>query len=285
MNGKVAILVPTYSGHKEHFQCFYQSYLEKRIQADLWVVLSEESEAEFCEGAGILLLPEMYAKNTRRGIINQKKFYGLIQLKDQYDYILVLDDDAVFHTEADLYQICKGYFQNRILYGNQATDTTIVPKVLDACMSFFTPHEQADFINSGGELYLWYNQPSIYAAGTLDDFFRVTDVDKKLAELTWYDFDYYIYMIYLMLYQGFTIRDIGVTAPFGVCEALGRKECGRLHRKKILRCRFLQLTEYMAKRLMDTEHFLTIHVDRKYSPDGRLTRIRRRLISILKGKS
>lgn len=69
------------------------------------------------------------------------------------------------------------------------------------------------------DLYLWFNQPCIYKCSTLDDFFSVINYAENEAQFTWHDFDYYIYMYYLILYHGFTIDDIEIESNYGICEA------------------------------------------------------------------
>ena len=264
---RVAILVPTYIGHLDYFRQFSSSYRSSHINqtADLWIVLSEEDETKHYPEEKIIFLPEQLRGNETRGIINKKKFYGLMQLKDQYEYIIVLDDDTLVNRFADLHAECEKYFSKKVLYGNEASDITIIPEVIKACCSFFSKEQSEIFFNKSGGLYLWFNQPSIYRCNTLDHFFSVTNMNSRILNLRWHDFDYYVYMIYLVLYQDFNIQDIKAPSDFGICEAVERESCTKIKSLDFFQNTALQLTPCVSKIIGKTNHIFTIHVDRGHS--------------------
>ncbi len=68
-------------------------------------------------------------------------------------------------------------------------------------------------------LYLWFNQLCIYKTDTLDRFWQKINYDGVVKELNYLTFDYYIYMYYLILFEGFVVHDMKIKAEFGVYES------------------------------------------------------------------
>ncbi|GHT00385.1 hypothetical protein FACS1894108_12310 [Planctomycetales bacterium] len=219
---KVAFLVPIYPPHF-HYANDLQVSLHKNglnLQADLWFVFTNEQEKdEFGDYPHSIVLPEELRLFDNRGIISIKKFYGLRQIQKQYAYIIVLDAESMLIKQVDLPSICDEFFDNKILLGNEILPkgTEEIEVIKNSCKRFFNEYPNFEKLNS--PLYLWFNQPCIYKTSTLDDFWDKIDYDNNIKNLQWADFDYYIYMFYLILFYGFSVEDIGIKSNFGVFEA------------------------------------------------------------------
>ena len=125
-NKKVGILVPIYPVHYWRGYDLFESFRKYRIIKGTeinFIFTNEEEAKEFkYDGGGYnsLILPkELRIFNKANGIINIKKFAGLMQLEDKYEYTIVLDAESKFIKKANLYKICKKYFNDRVLYGNK----------------------------------------------------------------------------------------------------------------------------------------------------------------------
>lgn len=225
MNKAVAFLIPIYPPHFKFARNLIESWKTNllNIKSDLWFVFTNiEEKKEFDEWNHSVVLPESFVNFSNNGIINIKKFYGLHEIKDKYEYVIVLDAESAFIKKIDLNQVCETYWNNKVLYGNNTIPASqggrmeTVETVKNSCKRFF-PDSMKQKLES--DLYLCFNQPCIYKCSTLNEFFSVIDYEKNAAEFIWHDFDYYIYMYYLILYQGFRIEDMEIESNYGICEA------------------------------------------------------------------
>lgn len=219
---KIAFLVPIHPPHFKYAKGLIDSFRLNGFegQADLWFVFTNEKEKdEFGEYQNSVVLPEKLRVFDNRGIINIKKFYGLFEIKDKYEYVIVLDAETSFIRNTDLEKICNDYFNAKVLYGNKQLPEGLrrTEPIKNHCKRFFPDSKNLDRIND--DLYLWFNQPCIYKTSTLDEFFEVINYKANAAGFTWFDFDYYIYMYYLILYHNFRIEDMEIESNYGVCEA------------------------------------------------------------------
>lgn len=254
----ICFVVPTYPLHYLYALNLLKSYnlYQFERQADLFFVFTNEQERDGFLECNSLVLPLKLRGKKKKGIINIKKFYALMQLKDQYDYIIVLDDDCLFIDTVDLSYVCNSFYKRKELYGNLIENEPwdYMGKVADNCKKFFSKE-----INC--PLYLWWNQMAIYKTDILSDFFQVTKIDKKISMLKWEDFDYYIYMYYLLLFQGFCVVDIGIIADCAFTEITGESTY-RVLSPKSTKKSFYMATEYVKKTFDLNSIFISCHVDR-----------------------
>ncbi|MDR1826520.1 MAG: hypothetical protein LBQ49_02400 [Rickettsiales bacterium] len=219
---KVAFLVPIHPPHFKFGNDLRKTMLDLKLdeRADLWFIFTNaEERREFGEYDDAVILPEKLRNFDNNGIINIKKFFGLNEIKDKYEYVIVLDAESRFIKNVGVRGLCENYFKNKTLYGNKTLPEgrRTIDNVKKSCRRFFAGHKDAGLLDN--ELYLWFNQPCIYKSSTLDEFFKVIDYKKNAANFKWEDFDYYIYMFYLMLYHGFGIEDIEIESNYGIYES------------------------------------------------------------------
>ena len=121
MNKEIAFLVPLYPPHYKFARNLIESWKCNTldVQSDVWFVFTtEEEQTEFGEWEHCIVLPVPLRNFLNNGIINIKKFYGLSQIKDKYEYVIVLDAESTFVRNVDLKQVCETYWNSRVLYGN-----------------------------------------------------------------------------------------------------------------------------------------------------------------------
>ncbi len=211
--------MPIYPPHYDYARAFLKSWRRFQMprQADLFFVFSSAEEAAlFAEAEQKIVMPaDIMDECLRRdsGIINVKKLYAINELKDRFKYLIVIDAESIILRSLNLLDLCERYFKDKILYGNYARKDVLT--IVNSCLSYF-PQGKAETFDH--RLYLWFNQLCIYKTDNLNDFFAQTGIFKDIAALGRKDFDYYIYMLYLIFYQGFRVKNIGVTAAYGFCE-------------------------------------------------------------------
>ena len=252
---KITFLIPTYPPHfkyaKDLLTSFYKNNLDK--QADLFFIFTDEKEkVEFGECYSYIILPKELRVFENKGIINIKKFYGISQLKDRYNYIIILDDESKFIKNINLEKLCNNYFKNKILYGNNCSDPCNCASIVHSRLDAIFPNNNID-----KNLYLWFNQLCIYKSDTIDDFFNKINYKEIIKKISYHDFDYYIYMYYLILYQGFSIVDMRAECDYGFCETVERYKLLDGYKKLNLNLS----TQYMYKLLKNKNLFVLIHSD------------------------
>ncbi len=195
------------------------------------------------------------------GIVNVKKFYALIELKDKYDYIVILDSECVIIKEVDVFALCEKFYADKILYGNETLPNSTffnVNNIYNISKRYFLAHKDFDKLDSN--LYLWFNQLCIYKCKYLNEFFQVTQIPKYLYMQTFWDFDYYIFMYYLILYKSFVIHNMEVVAPAGAleCEYFHPKNNSKKYSTLEVMVCHQALYEYLNKEYL----FVIHHLDR-----------------------
>lgn len=218
---KIAFVCPTHPPHFHFARSLLFSFKENNMhnQSDLWFVFTNFEEAEiFGDYDYKLVLTEENRVFDNNGIINIKKLWAVHTLQYKYEYIIAIDSESLFIREVDLYALCKDYFLSNVLLGNKilSLGKELTERVKNECKSFFSP-EDISILDS--ELYLWFNQPCVYKTSNLNKFFEITQINGRLKFFNWYQFDYYIYMYFLIIYDKFIIEDMEVESNYGACEA------------------------------------------------------------------
>ena len=192
-----------------------------------------------------------------------------MQLEDKYEYTIVLDAESKFIKKANLYKICKKYFNDRVLYGNKLNSVNQQNTLKDACKSFFNKDERIK-LNNYDDYYLWFNQLCIYKNSTLKEFFKITNIKEKIKDLTFYNFDYYIYMYYLLLYQNFSVQDLDIITEIGALENTINNVIIKSNKYK--KMNIYLSSSYMYQLLKLRKVFLLINIDRYYIKSDNIIR-------------
>ena len=209
---KIAFICPTYPNRftmaKSLLDSFYKFNLSE--QADFYFVFTSESDADlFGEYPNKIILPSNRFKNDRssifEGIVVTKKFYGMSVLYKKYRYMICLDDDSVFVRNVDLFYLCTKFYADRILLGNQTDNSPIINDIIKQSCDVLNIDKRIQLISN---LYLWFNQPCIYDSLYIEDFFQKINIENKLFDFKFCEFDFYMYAYYLMVFQGFFLADM-----------------------------------------------------------------------------
>ena len=223
MQKKVAIIVPIYPPHFKRAKSLLESFKKHKLdkQADLWFVFTnEEEKKEFVAWDNSIILPKELCIFANNGIINIKKIYALKYLTNNfnYQYSIILDAETKFLRNIDLIEVCDSYFNKKELYGNLVNKESnfLTERVKQQAKSYYLACENISLLDT--DYYLWFNQPCIYNMKHMGDFFLKIKYNENISQLKWEDFDYYLYMYYLILFQDFKIVDVGIIADYGAFE-------------------------------------------------------------------
>lgn len=208
--------MPVYPPHYDYARAFLKSFKKHKLdrQADIWFVFStDDDRAMLSDAENAIIIPPTLKLDKEQiivpvvglktGVINIKKFYGLSIVKDKYEYVFMIDSETLIIKNINLHKLCVEFFARQVLWGNISTDPD-ARKITESCRRYFDISEK--FENE--DLYLWFNNPCIYKTSHLNDFFFKTAILEKLEDLSFWDFDYNVYMLYLVFYQGFRIENI-----------------------------------------------------------------------------
>ncbi|MEI0799629.1 hypothetical protein R4Q14_15060, partial [Brachyspira intermedia] len=258
--------------------------MELDQQADFWLIFTNEEEKKLFDkfyNTRNFIIYDSNLGTDRDGIINKKKFYGINYLKDKYKYIIVLDSESLFIKNIDLLNMCDSYFNNKVLYGNTPNEEAIeyVDLVRNNCKRFF--YDLKYKLNT--HLYLWFNQPCIYKSSTIENFFEIIDYKNNISTLKFIDYDYYIYMYYLIIYHNFKIIDIEITSILGACQNVIPSIVFHSHKYKEIN--LYMCSKYMFDYFNNDMLFLLIQLDKVF--DSQVLSVREDLfnkINILENK-
>lgn len=258
---QIVFLMPI---HKERFdraKTFLKSFKKHKLdrQADIFFCFSNEEEYAEFNYPNKIVIPEILRNlNRETGIINAKKLFPLKELSSRYKYIITVDSDMLIIKNINLLKACDDFFDQKILWGfGTDVNEKIYKLIINESSKFFQEKEKIDDNGLG----LWFNNMCVYKSDTINDFFEKTNIENNWEKLSFWSFDYYIYMFYLLLYQGFTVRNYfpflgcGGTAPL----------IDQLYSRKFL---FMATRPFLkqVKKLGGGERcFIQLHLDRPVS--------------------
>ncbi|MBX7545697.1 hypothetical protein, partial [Helicobacter turcicus] len=265
---KICIIMPIYPAHFGYANEFISSFFKYEFdkQADLIFVFTNEDELKEFKTTNFkgyyksLVLPEFLRVSKQQGIINIKKFFALLSLKDAYKYSLIVDSESEFIKSIDLLSLFDEFYAKKILYGNETRSNP--SDIQNASKKFF----EKKFIKKKFEnekLYLWFNQPCIYKNAYLGEFFKAINMEsyKDLLALSFLSFDYYIYMYFLIFYKDFKVVNLDILSHYGALEA----GCYHVFKsQKFKQIPFLCSNPSLAKELCKEKLFLYIQKNGSY---------------------
>ena len=120
-----------------------------------------------------------------------------------------------------MYSICNSIYETKKLYGNTVWNFEHIGmcKIREQCKSHFKSNENfSTLAEKEKDLYLWFSNLPVYKNEFLQDFFVSIDFNNSISTLTGLDFDHYIYMYYLILYQNFKVVDLKMHGYLGAGE-------------------------------------------------------------------
>jgi hypothetical protein len=109
-------------------------------------------------------------------------------LKNKYEYFVIFDDETLFVKNIDLRKMCDEYFENKILYGNKtfseiskSINYTTFKQLIKSQYNTIQ-YNTIQYNELLDNLYLWWNNLSIFKKENLDDFFGKINYNEKTLQ-------------------------------------------------------------------------------------------------------
>ena len=249
----------------ELIKSFHKYDLDK--QADLYFIFDDDLQSDFFDWKNKIILSEYCNISPKEAVIKEgmtdceKKFRAIQKLSGHYRFLITLEPESLFIKHVDLLNLCYRFFADGMLLGNQTVNNPDIKVIKDKSKCFF--EKSCSYINAiHDSLYLWMNNVCIYDTTTIDDFFKKIDFENSRKNYSFWGFDYYVYMYYLILFRGFVTVDLLYSGYVGFCEetaVLSKEQCNAVRPllKKIYGCTYANL-----KNLDNDNLFMLFHLDR-----------------------
>jgi hypothetical protein len=184
----------------------------KHSTSDLYFVFSNLEDADnFANTVSgrykTIVLPEELRDYSN--MITVKKFYGISNIIEEYDYVCVFDAEMKVIRHFDTDNIYEEVWKTRELKCNLSwagADIIRNNSVLMAC------DENEDLIREteNFNLYWWFNEICVYEKNTFKEFFDFLNSSPHFKTIynNWECFDYILYGIWLICFKGFKCRKL-----------------------------------------------------------------------------
>jgi hypothetical protein len=278
-NNKVAFVIPAH-GEKFHLlyrflKSFVKYKLEKEV--DLYIIFTSTIEYDFFKGKEkdcfIPLFLEDYFDlsicEQNRSFINVKKFLGLKQVfeTNRYDYACAFDCDTEIFRRIDLYDIIKNSYEKREIFSTICKHP-FLNRIYDSCFRFFN-EEEIGYLkerltdDNGFCKYFWFNNLPIYKREDYLEFYKRID----LNDISWFDFDYILYVMYCLLYKNFKIKDLtyNIKKDSGEIASSFLERNSRMNNKQYKWFLYRTGSLWSRRPIKSRNNFIVIHRDRGFS--------------------
>lgn len=227
---KVAFICPIYDS-RNHFSyglSLLKSKIRNNITADLFYIFSNDqqrlkfevlaAEEELSSDFNYLVLPENEGKYKSQVTI--KKIYGLIKLKDRYDYLAAIDSEAIFikHIEYDI--VFETMWNNNdMLKANKSPNGYFIMKKCFNTLGIYNNEILKRETNN--YLYnVWFNDIPLYKCNLINEFLDWLATLNQNYKNEWMCFEYYIFMAFLVIKKGYHLSKYPLESLGGVIEYL-----------------------------------------------------------------
>lgn len=231
MKNKVAFACPLYD-MKNHFQLALSlciSKVEYEINSDFYIVFSNESqkdkffslltEKKIDEHFNWLILPEKYQNYKSKAVT--KKFEALHELKNRYEYIVLVDSESIFVRKFDADKLCEEIWNKRtMLNSNISPDGFYIMRKCYKTMGLYYNRKLRKELENY-KYNFWFNDLQVYKCQYLDGFFEWLDEHNRDGV---YDtkecFEYYVFYAYILLEYDIHINKYQYISMGGINEYL-----------------------------------------------------------------
>ena len=224
---RVAFICPLYD-MKNHFDFAFNLYKSKHdlhIDEEIYFVFSDEAQKNkfrnriyeaFSEEISWLILPEEQLHYKSKVVV--KKMYALRMLKDQYDYLAMVDSESLFIKKGDFPKLFEEIWNKRLCLNCNISVLKTPDSYMRRC--FQTLGLYHDKILKKEFHYFiynfWFNEIPVYKCNNLTEFFSWLD---KFNENGWKNtfecFEYWMYAAFLIKEKGYHLNHYRVISKGG----------------------------------------------------------------------
>jgi hypothetical protein len=213
----IAAVVPIHPPKYEFARNLLNSYRPEFL--DLYFVFTNEHEKELFGNLGdaksIVLdssLPHQELSQLYR-YVTFKKFYGISKIYDEYDYILTLDSECMFINQEKLQSVVENFCNKKEVYGCPQQN---ISEISLKCIEYLKIFDRQKFMDVVPDVYFWFSQIPIYESSIVKRFLKFINFQEYEFQskiLSWYTFDYIIYIYYCVQFEGYKIINLN---DFGI---------------------------------------------------------------------
>jgi hypothetical protein len=159
-----------------------------------------------------------------KSIVNVKKYFALNSIIEQYDYIGVYDCETEIVKDVNLNEIYENIFNTKILKCNISEKGSEIIGNCAKKLGLFENKIIQNIVNK--KLYWWFNEIPVYESKSFIRFYKWFEKLDNLDDIRndYWCFDYIIYGIWLLVYEGFEIKEFDVDFYWGVVEEFRMSE-------------------------------------------------------------
>lgn len=215
MEKRVAVAFPVSKAKFAYAAAYARSFNENQPNDDMWIVFSDEGEADAFRVQHPELRYSVMLKDPASVSANHKvapsikKMYGVQQLFERhgYSYVAMTDCECLSIKPVDLTHELERYCSRKKLFGGP-TDMRFI---VDGPKKFYDETERArlaEILREDRE-YFWFNDVPVYSAEDWYSFSKAHDVDGMMRGFASGDFEFNVFAYHLLLHRGWTLEAVG----------------------------------------------------------------------------
>jgi hypothetical protein len=214
---KTATIITTHLPKFHYSFNFLESYIKYVEQPhDLYFIFTNEDEAKhfnlqsnfkYVNNYKPLILSE--SLRNKGSIVNVKKFFALNSIISEYDYVGVYDCESEFIKNCNLDLVYKDISSYDYIKANVSKIGGNIVKIAAGFMGLDT-NESLIKETQNYSLYWWFNEIPVYKKELFIEFYDwyKSHPNLDVFESEYYAFDYIIYVIWLVCFKQFKIKNI-----------------------------------------------------------------------------
>jgi hypothetical protein len=206
------ILAPIHPPKFDDGLHFVRTYNELYDDDHIYLVFTTKQESQ---DFAILANGLKYRSIVTNGLRSQsptteKKYVGLKEIFNTTEFVNVgvVDIDTDFFRHIDYSALFHDYNKRGIIYGN-AYQFSPWP-IIESPLKFFNDQDQQRLreFTENCQVYFWFNDVPVFNKQYFLELLTYIDFDNRQHELVWADFDFILYVYYLILKGLFVIQPI-----------------------------------------------------------------------------
>ena len=242
---KVAFIIPIHPPKKNDFIFLLKSYNSNNNYKyiDLYLIFSSNEDKIFFndflnDEINYIILPNninFQILDKEKSYINFKKLYALNYINENfnYNYSIIIDCDCMFLDMKNIYIICERFCKKKEIYGTTAINNDLLNinnKTYDLIEYFYREDIREDIREEDiredireedirediredikiidTKIYFWYSQMPIYDMNNVKEFINFIDLNNSYQKLSFFTFDYIIYIYYCVIYKSYKIINL-----------------------------------------------------------------------------
>ena len=172
------------------------------------------SATKICDVFNLPKSKQAIISNKDNGIVNFKKMVSLWRaFQAGADEVMCIDCDVLFFRDADKIfdRLRTNFARKDVIAGTSGLARDIILTSIDHMKD--SDKEKIRKLYKDGKIYSWFFDAPFYPKEETLRWFKYmiekfSSVDEAISSFTWGTFEHLIFQMYLVLYEGFIVRDV-----------------------------------------------------------------------------